>query len=121
MLVMWDHGTGYQCIFLHLNDRAHSPTHFKVKYISLLFSANQSKLPDDDCTSLPAKRTFSETSKEAAVDMATVDLGSEKIENAQQVGFSSLLLILKLQLPWVTKTEFLLTISIEYQTDKWWA
>ncbi|XP_058965587.2 conserved oligomeric Golgi complex subunit 3 [Pocillopora verrucosa] len=42
------------------------------------------ELPDDDCTSLPAKRTLSETSKEAAVDMATVDLGSEKIENAQQ-------------------------------------
>ena len=87
MLVMWDHGTGDQYIFLHLNDRAHSPTHFKVKHISLLFSANQSKLPDDDCTSLPAKRTLSETSKETAVDMATVDLGSEKIENAQQVGF----------------------------------
>ena len=25
-----------------------------------------------------------------------------------------------LQLPWVTKTEFLLTISIQYHADKWW-
>ena len=28
-------------------------------------------------------------------------------------------LCLTLQLPWVTKTEFLLTISIQYQPDKW--
>ena len=27
---------------------------------------------------------------------------------------------LTLQLTWVTKTEFLLTISIQYQADKWW-
>ena len=27
---------------------------------------------------------------------------------------------LTLQLSWVTKTEFLLTISIQYQADKWW-
>ena len=27
---------------------------------------------------------------------------------------------LTLQLPWVTKSEFLLTISIQYQADKWW-
>lgn len=45
------------------------------------------QLPEDDCTSLPPKRTLSDTSKEAAMDMARVDLGSEKIENAQQVGF----------------------------------
>ena len=25
-----------------------------------------------------------------------------------------------LQLPWVTNTEFLLTISIQFQADKWW-
>ena len=30
------------------------------------------------------------------------------------------LFILTLSLPWVTKTEFLLTISIQYQADKWW-
>ena len=27
---------------------------------------------------------------------------------------------LTLKLPWVTKTEFLLTISMLYQPDKWW-
>ena len=27
---------------------------------------------------------------------------------------------LTFKLPWVTKTEFLLTVSIQYQTDKWW-
>ena len=30
------------------------------------------------------------------------------------------LLLLTLQLPWVTKTEFLLTISIQYKPGKWW-
>ena len=28
--------------------------------------------------------------------------------------------ILTLHLPWVTETEFLLTISIQYQSDWWW-
>ena len=32
----------------------------------------------------------------------------------------NLQLSLTLQLPWVTKTEFLLTISIQYQADEWW-
>ena len=30
------------------------------------------------------------------------------------------LINLTLELPWVTKTEFLLTISIQYQVDRWW-
>ncbi|KAL9965707.1 hypothetical protein ACROYT_G029547 [Oculina patagonica] len=42
------------------------------------------ELPEDDCASLAPKRTLSDSSKEAAMDMARVDLGSEKIENAQQ-------------------------------------
>ena len=29
-------------------------------------------------------------------------------------------LFLTLQLPWVTKTEFLLTTLIQYQSNKWW-
>ena len=27
---------------------------------------------------------------------------------------------LTLQLPWVTKRELLLTISVQYQVEKWW-
>ena len=30
------------------------------------------------------------------------------------------ILFLTLQLPWVIKTEFLFTISIQYHADKWW-
>lgn len=42
-------------------------------------------MPDDDFTNLPAKRILSDSSRETAMDMSRVDLGSEKIENAQQV------------------------------------
>ncbi|XP_073255255.1 conserved oligomeric Golgi complex subunit 3-like [Porites lutea] len=42
------------------------------------------ELPDDDCINLPPKRILSDSSKETAMDMSRVDLGSEKIENAQQ-------------------------------------
>ena len=30
------------------------------------------------------------------------------------------LIALNFQLPWVTKTEFILTISMQYPADKWW-
>ncbi|XP_032237953.2 conserved oligomeric Golgi complex subunit 3 [Nematostella vectensis] len=42
------------------------------------------ELPDDDYTHVPAKRSLSESSKETQLDIASVDLGEEKIENAQQ-------------------------------------
>lgn len=42
------------------------------------------ELPDDDVTNLPAKRVLNDNSKETAIDMSRIDLGSEKIENSQQ-------------------------------------
>ncbi|KAK2566497.1 Conserved oligomeric Golgi complex subunit 3 [Acropora cervicornis] len=42
------------------------------------------ELPDDDVTNLPAKRVLNDDSKETAIDMSRIDLGSEKIENSQQ-------------------------------------
>ena len=50
----------------------------------LLFDNFQ--LPEEDVSSLPSKRTHSETSEgKSTVDISDIDLGSAKVENAQQV------------------------------------
>ena len=44
------------------------------------------QLPEKDFSSLPSKRTHGETSEgKGSVDISDVDLGSAKVENAQQV------------------------------------
>ena len=43
------------------------------------------QLPEDVVTSMPPKRTLSDNSTETAIDVSSIDLGKEKIENAQQV------------------------------------
>jgi hypothetical protein len=43
-------------------------------------------LPEKDVSSLPSKRTHGETSEgKSSVDISDIDLGSAKVENAQQV------------------------------------
>ena len=44
---------------------------------------------------------------------------SEVNERHEYVTTASLNVHLTLQLPWVTKEEFLLTTSVQYQADKW--
>ncbi|XP_020896480.1 conserved oligomeric Golgi complex subunit 3 [Exaiptasia diaphana] len=43
-----------------------------------------SELPVDDYTNIPTKRILSDSSKQVQLDIAHLDLGQEKIENAQQ-------------------------------------
>ncbi|XP_031565571.1 conserved oligomeric Golgi complex subunit 3-like [Actinia tenebrosa] len=43
-----------------------------------------SEMPDDDYTHIPTKRTLSDSGKQTQLDIASLDLGQEKIENAQQ-------------------------------------
>ena len=43
-------------------------------------------MPEKDVSSLPSKRTHGETSEgKSNVDISDIDLGSAKVENAQQV------------------------------------
>jgi hypothetical protein len=54
-------------------------------WLHLIFTSHF-QLPEKDVLTLPSKRTHGETSEgKSSVDISDIDLGSAKVENAQQV------------------------------------